>query len=215
MQGNLSEDQRRILAGYLRLYADRMELRDWTVAVSHQPQADADHAAEVELDIEQYRATVHFRQDIVDMPADEVRITLAHELAHCHTGRLRPMLDETLGDHLGATLGRVMGGILHVEVERWAEVVAQMVAPTLPAFTWGGPEQSPSEALPPQPSAGPWSAAGGPDNWTREAGQRMAQSNWDTALRQQQGGAGPESWPGQPPPDTAVPPEGGPGLEEG
>src|SRR6185295_2693171 len=88
----LSAEQRQVVGKYLRMVMDKIGLRDWEVQITHAPPDDIDHGGECESKPRLLLARFSFRQDVPELPPDEVRRLLLHEAFHPMFSDMREQL---------------------------------------------------------------------------------------------------------------------------
>lgn len=77
----------------MRDMANLMGLRDWLLHLAHDPPDDPNHYAVCSTYQGQNVATIAFATNWPTWTPDLLRMTVVHELLHCHTHRWREPLD--------------------------------------------------------------------------------------------------------------------------
>ena len=128
--------RRRQVATYLRDLADRMELRDWTVRFLHEPCGDGS-LAECRVVYGRKWVDVQVCSRFFDMPPDEQRQTLVHELVHCHFDAVEGVMrDARQAKAFPKRARRVVEHAQHRAVEHGVDAVAEALAPHMPMPPW-------------------------------------------------------------------------------
>lgn len=110
-------------APYLRVLADKMELRDWWVRLSPKRACDAALASACCTDGRK-RITVYLGKNFFKQTREEQRLSLVHELTHAHFGSMHNPLMDTLHKKTHA---------LYINAfEYGIDAVAILIAPSLP-----------------------------------------------------------------------------------
>ena len=129
------------LAAYVRDLADMMGLRDWIVNFS---QRDADDQEEQESCASQFvpygtqRVNLEISPKWQEWEPEDLRVTLVHELVHCHTVRM--MWSVNIAAHELAkdeTLGNIITQGFNTDQECAVEAIATAWANCLPLFGEG------------------------------------------------------------------------------
>lgn len=113
---------RQDLGEYMRVLADLMGLRDWTVNVLPTP-CDTEYAAQVEVRYGRKFANVQFADDWANVSPESLRATCVHELLHCH---LKPT--EWALNNVQFTLGSLAFGVLEGAYTDALEVAVDAIA---------------------------------------------------------------------------------------
>jgi hypothetical protein len=116
---------------YLRVLADLLALRDWTVRLDVGPMEDQGRSAEVDLLYGRRIANVKVPLGFFGASAEERRHALAHELLHAHLNPSRNVLDNARSI-LGQPLYDLMHATMTDSIEYATDAIADALAPHLP-----------------------------------------------------------------------------------
>jgi hypothetical protein len=132
----MTRAQRKTLTDYIRLLADEMRLRDWTVELGEEP-CDAGRCASVHLVYGRKLATISVPNDVSGTDAEELRHTLVHELIHVH---FEPATNAVLND-LQTLIGRPADMVFWEGFKRQYEYgtdgLADAISRHFPLIDWG------------------------------------------------------------------------------
>jgi hypothetical protein len=126
-----TKKQRKIIGEYVRWVANELELRDWTIVLSHKEPDDPDHGASIRPTYGQKKATLKLRNDFFGCSLEEQRQTIAHELLHCHTSGIRWQFNN-IGNNLSAPLFDAIWSGINDQIEFATEAIADAIAKHLP-----------------------------------------------------------------------------------
>lgn len=131
----LSKRDRKELGRYLRWVANEMELRDWTVALAHEPcSADAEgHASCVDG---QRHITVSVNEHFRDSPPEDQRETIVHELIHAHHSGCWRMVQTDLAEALGKPVYYVFCDSYRRAMELNIDALSKTIAKHMPPIDW-------------------------------------------------------------------------------
>ena len=94
------------LGQYVRDIADQMGLRDWTVNMMHGEPANVKAGADCQVVFGQKVVDIRFRHDWHEMPPEDLRWLVAHELVHCHLWTMSQRVCD-----LESTMGVMVWGV--------------------------------------------------------------------------------------------------------
>lgn len=80
----MTKRQHKGIGRYLRDVADMIGLREWTLELSYEPAPGEDSLADCASTGGRLKARVRVCSDFNDLPLEVKRLTLIHELVHCH-----------------------------------------------------------------------------------------------------------------------------------
>lgn len=123
------------LGRYVRWAADTMELRDWTFEIAHDP-PDPDANARINLTYARKLAVVRFCSDFRQMPAEQQRHTVVHELVHCHLESATNMVLNDLEGHLAKPTDQIFWEGFKRQIEYGVDALASTIAKHLPLIAW-------------------------------------------------------------------------------
>lgn len=128
---------RKALERYARVVADRLELRDWTVAVDLEtPGSDDDWHAYSDCTMGRKHVRVAITPACRDWPLEELRQTVAHELVHAHFAVPWEMVRRDLHGLLLQTAYDVFADGFRRTLEYGVDAVADALAKHLPLIKW-------------------------------------------------------------------------------
>lgn len=130
----LTDEQRARVGGWLRASADLLGLRDWRIHASPFP-AQSDCLAATHLRHDAEVAWVAVGRDFLAADPDDQRITLTHELLHCHVQPIIRMATELVASELGRRTEAVIETAIDRVQERSIDRLAAGMAFLLPAFS--------------------------------------------------------------------------------
>lgn len=114
------------LATYLRVLADRMSLKDWSIEVQTEP-ADPEAHAEVRCVDGRKLAKMRFAHDWHEQAPEVLRHTCCHELIHCHFAMAWADQERRLEGADRSTF------VMHLEYG--IDGMADAIAPFMPLFS--------------------------------------------------------------------------------
>lgn len=126
---------RKVLGAYIRGAADMLELRDWTFGLAHAP-ADPGKQATVDIVYGRKLAQIAVCEDFRDLPAEEQRHVIAHELVHCHLESACSMVRSDIVAHLGGPADGVFWAGFVRQIEYGVDALASAVEELLPLIDW-------------------------------------------------------------------------------
>lgn len=136
MAGVVKARRRREIADYLRALADRLELRDWVVRFVDEP-SDEGTLAQVTVVYGRRWLDVQVCAKFLDLPADEQRQALAHELIHAHLDAIEGVMRDARAAHaVPRRVGALIVEAQHRAIEHAVDALADVVAPHLPLPPW-------------------------------------------------------------------------------
>lgn len=113
------------------MLANRMELRDWTIGIAVRLSED-DANAEVFREANHKYASIRLREDWDDRTDEKNRLTLVHELIHCHFTESDQLFNNARKLKLGKKWLPLLGESLEVAEERAVSSLANIIAPFMP-----------------------------------------------------------------------------------
>lgn len=123
--------ERRLYWGrYLRVLADKMELRDWTIGTMHRP-ADDGKAASCVCTYGQKKINVFLGLRFDDDSPEEQRVTLVHELLHAHLAGAHRLLIDAQANVRKTWIDQLECAV-RVQHEYAVDAIADIVAKYLP-----------------------------------------------------------------------------------
>lgn len=126
---------RKALGEYCRDVADRIELRDWHIDLSHEPAGDPAWATS-ECIFGRRRVVLRFCEEFRSLTPDDQRNVVVHELVHCHLAALQSQLERDLERHLGLGADRVFFDSARRNLEYAVDGLASALAKHLPPIEW-------------------------------------------------------------------------------
>lgn len=128
-----------VVRAYIRMAADRCELRDWTIIVSAEPapkeEGSVTRSADISHIIGRKRATMRLAPDwTTRMNEDCKRQCLVHELVHCHFNPLMDILYGEIRNQLGEPAWQVLKCYFTRQMEFGVDALADAIAPNLPPY---------------------------------------------------------------------------------
>lgn len=128
--------ERKALGNYLRTIADLMELRDWHLDLSHGlPDAD-DAIATCEPIFGRKKAVFRFCDGFENLPREEQRNTVVHELVHCHLAAAQGVAERDMEGVLAAESDRVFFRAFRRNLEYAVDGLANAIAKHMPYPEW-------------------------------------------------------------------------------
>lgn len=133
----MNQKDRKVVGDYLRSCADAMELRDWHIDYSREElDADGDAAADVDVLYGRKRARIRLRAGFKDLPREDQRHIVAHELVHCHVEVLLDMARNDLEQLLGKPADHVFWLSYKRQLELAVDGLTTAIAKHLPLIEW-------------------------------------------------------------------------------
>jgi hypothetical protein len=117
---------------YLRHLADLLGLRDWHITLSR-ASAEAGSRAQVDIHRTKDECEVRLSSEWWSFTLEQRRLTIAHELVHCHTTRLCRVVTRMTG--LGPEHLEYVKRAHDEEEEIVVQRLARIIAPYLPLPT--------------------------------------------------------------------------------
>lgn len=152
-----AEDRAAYWRGYLRVLADKMELRDWSVDFADEAPFDSDDAeAQSHCGYGRKTMTVRVSRGFQDHAPERQRASMVHELLHCHTTRTFQLMKTALGE-VNKQWFQALDCAVTMDLEYAIDAIADGWAKTLPlppeyrpGWDWrvnpAGPEPKPKKA---------------------------------------------------------------------
>lgn len=131
----LTEPERVVVGRYMRWVADAMELRDWTMELSHEP-ADKDAYASIRATYGRKVALVDLCDNFRTLDADKQRHTIVHELVHCHLESAANMVFRDIEDFLGKQSDQIFYNGFKRQIEYGVDALASAIAKHMPLIDW-------------------------------------------------------------------------------
>lgn len=133
----MSREEREALLAYVRLVADRLNLRDWTVRLSEED-------APVEEGVEAICLTTYGRRtvtvkvavDFIGRSREEQRATVVHELLHPHLTHVGDTFDHFLFGALAPQVLDVVRRVFQRDLELAVDALTGVIAPTVDLPDW-------------------------------------------------------------------------------
>lgn len=129
------DDEWGLLAEAARVYADRLGLRNHTVEMLYEPPSAPGALMECDLAFGRAHIRLRARGDFFDMPEDEQRLALTHELIHPHLQRLTDRTHRAFSENIGGVAFRIFWQGFEGDVEELVDRLAQLVAPSMPLLS--------------------------------------------------------------------------------
>ncbi len=130
----MTEKQRRILRKQVRLIADSLGLRDWTINLNYEPDENPNALASVSCTYGRRIATVTFCSDWWERDLHERHHVLIHEMLHVVTDPVRTYLDETLPTLIGQPAWTAIREAVRQHEEHAVDQLASALAPYVPVM---------------------------------------------------------------------------------
>jgi hypothetical protein len=131
----VTKAERKTLTDYIRLLADEMRLRDWTVKLGEEA-ADYGNCADIRIVYGRKLATVYLPADSRSTAPEELRHTLVHELIHVHFEPMANAVRNDLEPYLGRTAGALFFEGFKRQYEYGTDGLADAIAPLFPLIDW-------------------------------------------------------------------------------
>lgn len=132
----MNRRDRKALGSYMREVADRMELRDWHLDLSHDPPAQDDAYASCEPIYGQHRTVLRFAHGFRDRDPEDQRHTVVHELVHLHLAALTSQVEHDASELLGSTADSVFWNGARRNLEYAVDGLAHAIARHIPIIEW-------------------------------------------------------------------------------
>lgn len=133
MKPGLTKKQRAKLGSYMREIADRLNLRDWTINLLHEPIHSSEYAtAQCESVYGRRWADISFCGHFAQLKPELQREVIVHELLHCHIPARRDGSWHGLQQLLGMPAYTVFSDAMNQELEHVVDAIANAIAPMLP-----------------------------------------------------------------------------------
>lgn len=126
---------RRALCGYVREIADKLELRDWTICIGHEPCTEG-LAAEIHCTDGAKQARITFSFGFRDKDPEEQRETVVHELIHAQHATCWHMVQSDLSEALGKPTYYLFCDSYRRGMEHMVDALAKAIAPHMPLVEW-------------------------------------------------------------------------------
>lgn len=107
------------LPAYLRILADLMGLKDWTIEVLPEPASDGAAAEICCVDGRKF-AKVRFVRDWHERTPEDLRATCCHEMIHCHLAPLRADMERRLSPANFATADMLLEYAIDGMADAWS-----------------------------------------------------------------------------------------------
>lgn len=120
------------LGQYVRVIADSMRLRDWTLMVDREP-CDIDNHASIACADQRKVAVIQFSASTSHQDQDTIRHTVVHELIHPHFHQLLNAIYD-LEPHLGAAAFKTFLDRCVDALEYGVDAMADAVSPLMPTM---------------------------------------------------------------------------------
>jgi hypothetical protein len=130
-----STDSYRRLAFYIRLVADGLALRDHEVTLDQRP-AVPGRIAECELSPFRQAITVRVAVNFFDLPRDQQRHAVVHELVHAHVAAVCAMVEQSVPPWMPVKTWEMFQRMFERDVEVLVDTVAVLLAPVTDLPTW-------------------------------------------------------------------------------
>jgi hypothetical protein len=132
----ISDADFRALCKYVEQLAALLNLQDWVINVSRHALNDQvdDSLAECAFRSHYKDVEMRFRSDFMQMPADERRQNIVHELIHIHTRSLWKQADTICKRVAGEDQYQLIYDLLDHSHEQCVEELARSIAPLLPPY---------------------------------------------------------------------------------
>lgn len=97
----LEQEDYDTLNEYIQKLKDKIGLRDWVIYLSKEPTSEGQHAT-FQAFYGQKRGIIEVNEDFRKYPAGYIRMTIVHELVHCHLAGSLDVMIHDLPDLLTA-----------------------------------------------------------------------------------------------------------------
>lgn len=131
----MSKRDRAALCAYIRVIADKLELRDWTIELAHAPCADY-LEGQADCVFGQRHIEIALHKDFRDRPAADQRETIVHELLHAHTKVCWQMVQDDLAEPLGKPAYYLFCDSYRRAMEYQVDALAKTISRHMPLIEW-------------------------------------------------------------------------------
>lgn len=121
------------LIDYIRYLADLLNLGQWKITINPKPAGD-DAIAEVVVTPGQQVAKISVQLGFMDLPAEDIRSAILHELVHVHLWAMSEAADHA-APHLGTVGAAVFEAAHTLANERATDAISLAIAPFFPLPT--------------------------------------------------------------------------------
>jgi hypothetical protein len=135
MERNMRKRDRRELERYIRWMANEMELRDWTITLADDP-CSPGNKGECLAVMGRKRATILLAKDFRSHEPEDQRVTIVHELLHCHWTAAWEMVGRDLEKALGSQADIIFCSAFDRNAEYAIDATAAALAKHLPLIDW-------------------------------------------------------------------------------
>ena len=129
-----SQGRRKYVVEYIASLQGILRLRDWEIRVDFDSQCEEDELATMTPYEDQRRCVMRFGIEFLELPFEEMRQTLVHEMLHCHMFQLHHMTERIIGSLGGDRAVRAGLPAINASVELTTDILADAFAPLLPKF---------------------------------------------------------------------------------
>lgn len=116
----MTDPRRQRFAPYLRLLADLMGLRDWTIELVHESPCEGDALASVVCVYGRRLARICVSDQFLDRSPEGQRYVCAHELVHCHMDAAWMIAIDSLDHAVHAAFRRMAEHGIDSIAEAWS-----------------------------------------------------------------------------------------------
>lgn len=145
----MKKKQKKAVKAYIAGIAGRMGLTDWCFLLSVEEQEvhgeGLNTLAWVSTTPGRRHAVVHIGPDFADLSPETQRMTIVHELIHCHLAPMQDQVENDLEPHLGRAADQLFSDSFRRNLEFSVDAMATAWAEDLPLIDWdyqGEPELS-------------------------------------------------------------------------
>ena len=131
----MTKPEQKALGEYVRLVADMLELRDWTIELSEEP-APADSYGHITNTYGRKLAVLKLAPDFRSLTASQQRHTVVHELVHCHLESATNMVLNDLESHLAKQADQLFWEGFKRQIEYGVDALASAIAKQMPLIVW-------------------------------------------------------------------------------
>jgi hypothetical protein len=132
----VTEQQRRVLANYIRFAADELGLRDWFFFLNDNPPKEESQLARTEVWGDSKTAELWFSEMFFELgPRMQVEV-VCHELVHWHTDQVHRLMWSISSGHLSREAHHVMRTAFDQRMEFAIDGIAQAFSRHLPLINW-------------------------------------------------------------------------------
>lgn len=115
--------RRQRFAPHVRRLADMMGLKDWQIRILDVAPEECDHEAAIYLTYGRKLATIALADTFLDQPEEKQRVTLTHELVHCHVEQAWKAATDHLDPSLHPTFIRSCEYAIDGIAQAWAQTL--------------------------------------------------------------------------------------------